>query len=70
MSEQTSNSAFQIPCRHMRSNEMFHQALGEYDQQDSGSGQYWCGKSHEPFGMDGEPVEKSSCCPGRSCYQS
>jgi hypothetical protein len=70
MSEQTSHSVIQIPCRHLRCNEMFHQALGEYNQQDGGSGQYWCGKSHESFGLDGEPVENSSCCSGRSCYQS
>ena len=32
------------------------------------SGVYWCSKTQENFGPDGEPAGKSDCCAGRSCY--
>jgi hypothetical protein len=70
MSENTSDKIVQIPCRHLRSKEMFHQEIGESDDHECASGLYWCGRSQESFGPDGEAVEKSSCCQGRSCYQS
>jgi hypothetical protein len=32
------------------------------------SGVYWCSKTQENFGPDGEPAGKTDCCAGRSCY--
>ena len=32
------------------------------------SGIYWCGKTSENFGPDRQPVGKTECCAGRSCY--
>ncbi len=58
-----------LPCRYIRSKEMFHSERGQEDDQFS-SGIYWCGKTHEGFGPDGEAVGKTECCAGRSCHIS
>jgi hypothetical protein len=50
MSENTSDKIVQIPCRHLRSKEMFHQEIGESDDHECASGLYWCGRSQESFG--------------------
>jgi hypothetical protein len=55
------------PCRHLRSKEMFHSATGAPDDEFS-SGVYWCQKTCEAFGPDGELADKTRCCNGRSCY--
>lgn len=34
------------------------------------SGVFWCGKTHESFGPDGQAADKTECCEGRSCYLS
>lgn len=59
----------QIPCRNLRSKEMYYQALGQEDDQFS-SGLYWCGRTQETFGPDGQPVSKGDCCNGRPCFGS
>jgi hypothetical protein len=64
--EETSQSGFQPLCRHLRSKEMYYQAPGQMDDEFS-SGVYWCGKTQETFGPDGEPVGKTECCSGRNC---
>jgi hypothetical protein len=58
---------FQAPCRHLRSKEMYYQPLGQQEDEFS-SGLYWCNKTHESFGPDGESVTKKQCCAGRSCF--
>jgi hypothetical protein len=57
----------QIPCRNLRSKEMYYQSPGQLEDEFSG-GVYWCEKTCENFGPDGQPVTKSECCAGRSCY--
>ncbi len=57
----------QIPCRHLRNKEMFYQSPGQEDDEFS-SGVYWCGKTQEAFGPDGQPAGKAECCPSRSCF--
>lgn len=60
---------FQIPCRNLRSKEMFYQPPGSDDDQFS-SGLFWCSRTQESFGPDGQPVGKTDCCSGRPCFGS
>jgi hypothetical protein len=60
-------SAFSLPCRHLRSKEMYYQTYGQADDEFS-SGIYWCGKTQENFGPDGEPCGQGECAAGRPCY--
>ena len=57
------------PCKHLRSKEMFYQNASEETDEFS-SGVFWCLKTHEGFGPDGQTVGKSECCQGRSCFGS
>ena len=59
---------FVFPCKHIRSKEMYHQAEMLADDSYS-SGIFWCKRTHETFGPDGEPVEKVECKAGRACFQ-
>jgi hypothetical protein len=59
----------QLPCRHIRSKEMYYQGFTQEDDQFS-SGLYWCTKTHESFGPDGQPVGKTECCHARTCFLS
>lgn len=63
------NNEFQYrrPCRSLRSKEMYYQSPGEEDDEFA-SGVFWCGKTQEGFGPDGQPASKSECCNGRGCY--
>jgi hypothetical protein len=63
------NNEFQHrrPCRQLRNKEMYYQSPGEEDDEFA-SGVYWCGKTQEGFGPDGQPASKSDCCNGRPCY--
>lgn len=67
MNNSESVQSFQIPCRNLRSKEMYHQAPGQEDDQFC-SGLYWCCRTHESFGPDGQPVSKADCCNGRPCF--
>jgi hypothetical protein len=59
------SAEFEIPCRNLRCKEMYYQG----DEHDAdASGIYWCMKTHEGFGPDGEPCDKKRCCTGRACY--
>jgi len=46
---------------------MYYESPGEEEDQFS-SGIYWCGKTQEGFGPDGQAASKTECCNGRSCY--
>ena len=63
----TENTAgrVKLACRNLRCKEMFYH--GNQDDEYA-SGAYWCCRTHETFGPDGEPVGKAECCAGRSCY--
>ncbi len=67
MNETETSPKLLIPCHHLRSKEMYHQDTGQQDDEFS-SGIFWCIKTHEGFGPDGEPVGKGQCCAGRSCF--
>jgi len=67
MDPSSTAAKLQIPCRHLRSKEMYYQSPGRAEDEFSG-GVYWCGKTHENFGPDAQPVTKSECCAGRLCY--
>ena len=67
MNEPESAPQFQIPCLNLRSKEMYYQTAGQDDDQFC-SGLYWCSRTHESFGPDGQPVSKRDCSGGRTCY--
>lgn len=58
---------FQAPCAHLRNKEMYYQGFVE-ENEDYSSGVFWCTKTHEAFGPDGQPASKKECCAGRTCY--
>ena len=69
MNPPESTPQFQIPCRHLRSKEMYYQDSAPENDEFS-SGLFWCGKTQESFGPDGQAAGKIECCTGRSCYVS
>lgn len=58
-----------VPCRDLRSKEMYYQSPGQPDDEFS-SGIYWCVRTQENAGPDGQPCGKCECGPARACYQS
>jgi hypothetical protein len=56
-----------IPCRHLRCKEMSYQ--GQADD-DFASGIYWCVRTQENTGPDGQSCSKCECGAERACYQS
>ena len=67
MNEAENSPHLQLPCRHLRSKEMYYQSASQAEDEFS-SGIYWCGKTCENFGPDGRPATKTECCAGRVCY--
>jgi hypothetical protein len=65
--DKASAESINLPCRNLRSKEMYYQSYGSVDDEFS-SGIYWCGKTQENFGPDGEPCNKSDCCSKRTCF--
>ena len=64
---ETQRRSFDPPCKHLRSKEMFHEdAAGE--EGEFASDVFWCSKSQEAFGLDGEPADKCDCTNARKCY--
>ena len=55
-----------LACRDLRCKEMFEQSP---EDDAFASGQYWCTRTHEAFGPDGEPCNRQQCCEGRGCYR-
>jgi hypothetical protein len=58
---------FRVPCRHLRSKEMYYQDFGAPEDAYS-SGIYWCGRTQESFGPDGHSCSQEECGGQRSCY--
>ena len=52
-------------CRNLRCKEMYYHGQ---EEDEFASGAFWCSRTHENFGPDGEPAGKTDCCAGRSCY--
>jgi hypothetical protein len=67
MDPSIASTKLQILCRNLRSKEMYHQSPGQTEGEFS-SGLYWCSRTCETFGPDGQTAGKSECCTGRSCY--
>lgn len=69
MTESNSESTgeLKIPCRSLRSKEMYYHG-SETDE--FSSGLFWCQKTHESFGPDGQPAAKPECCGNRACYRA
>jgi len=67
LNSEASESASQIPCRYIRSKEMYHQAAGQ-PEDDCSSGIYWCSRTQECLGPDGHACGKTDCGPNRACY--
>ncbi|MBI2432218.1 MAG: hypothetical protein HYV26_05050 [Candidatus Hydrogenedentes bacterium] len=55
-------------CKCLRCKEMYYQPLGAEEDMYSG-GAYWCNKTHEGFGPDGQPAGRQECDETRDCYQ-
>lgn len=55
------------PCRHLRSKEMYYQPYAAPEDEFS-SGVYWCGKTLENYGPDGEPCSRGQCRAQRACF--
>jgi hypothetical protein len=56
------------PCRFLRSKEMFYEQPATESDDPFASGTFWCARTQEAFGPDGEAAGKSECQCGRSCY--
>lgn len=67
MNSPESLSSFRVPCKYLRTNNMYYSDVGSEDAASPDS-VYWCTKTHETFGPDGEPASKSECCTGRKCH--
>ena len=61
----TNSAQAEIPCRFLRSKEMYYDAP---DDDAFASGIFWCQRTQEGFGPDGEPCDKKRCCANRTCY--
>lgn len=57
-----------FPCRCMRSKEMFYES-DPYAEDLYTGGAFWCTKTLEAFGPDGDAVDSQECGPGRKCYK-
>jgi hypothetical protein len=62
---EAASARLKTSCRHLRCKEMYYH--GNPEAPDA-SGVYWCSRTHENYGPDGEPAGKTECCVGRSCY--
>lgn len=60
--------AVAAPCKFLRSKEMFYESPRDEMDDEFAGGAYWCAKTQEAFGPDGEPAEMAGCQCGRSCY--
>jgi hypothetical protein len=56
-----------FPCKCLRSKDMYYGAPGAEPEQDGG-GAFWCLKTHEAFGPDGQPASREECAQTRECY--
>jgi hypothetical protein len=54
-----------LPCRYLRCKEMYY---GAAEDDEFAGGAYWCERTQEPFGPDGETCSQKQCCANRTCY--
>lgn len=67
MSDSPQNADLALPCRNLRSKEMYYQPAGQ-EEDEFASGIFWCCRTQESFGPDGQPIGKRECCAGRGCF--
>lgn len=67
-SNQQAGDSVAAPCKFLRTKEMFYEQPEEEANDAFASDAFWCAKTQEAFGPDGEPAEKAECQCGRSCY--
>lgn len=56
------------PCRCLRSKEMFYDN-GTPLEERSGSGIYWCSRTHKCLGPDNTVVSPEDCLTHRPCFE-
>ena len=67
MDAKHSTSLLKRQCPFLRNKEMYYGESGLEDEAFS-SGAFWCTKTQEAFGPDGEPAGGEECRAGRSCF--
>ena len=60
----------ELPCRCVRSKEMYIDSEHDPTVPNSHSGLFWCLHSQNCLGPDGQVVTPASCTAGRSCYEA
>lgn len=60
----------QLPCRCMRSKEMYIDSEHDPTVPGSHSGLFWCMHSQSCLGPDGQVVTPESCKASRDCYEA
>jgi hypothetical protein len=56
-----------VMCKHLRAKEMFYNT-GRSDEDRYKNSIFWCLRTQEIFGPDGDLVGRTECSSGRSCY--
>jgi len=61
-------------CRYLRSKEMYtvtqpEEVLERSESEQSSPCHFWCNQTMTAVGPDDQPVHKSACKPGRSCFE-
>lgn len=62
-----SNKQRSMMCKNLRSHEMYFLESDD-DETEFHSGSYWCDKTQESFGPDGEFAGRQECGPDRECH--
>ena len=59
-----------VPCRRLRSKEMYIDSEHDPTVPSSHSGLFWCMHSQNCLGPDGDVVTQENCKPGRGCFEA
>lgn len=62
-------------CLHLRCKQMFYEVIDEDTEFEepspaSDTAAFWCQQTQTGRGPDEKPVNRSECCPGRSCFEN
>jgi hypothetical protein len=58
------------PCRELRSKGMYINAGLPDGQEVTGDGHFWCLRTMESYGPDGQAIGRKECRAGRDCYRT
>ena len=67
MNETQQNANLALPCRNLRCNQMYYLSAAQPDDYLDTS-VFWCCRTQEAFGPDGQPIGRRECCAGRECF--